>query len=887
MEGIKPTMVNAMRKPSALSAAISGILFGAAMAPQGVAVAQEQGDSEVLEEIITTGSRIVRTDKFDTAGHVINVDEQQIDALAELNIADVLRSSPLNAYGSFNERSGSSAQSNATFDLRGLGARRTLVMIDGQRLPGSPNLGADSLNVNMLPMVAIQRIDILADGASAVYGSDAVAGVVNLVTHKDFDGIEVSMRYGDRDRDDYGDQSFGVLAGASSDRGNVVMAFEYSKRDPVFDSDREFTAPWIVDDGDGVIHAYNDTDGISYYGRSWRLTDDAGFYEFRAAADCPTTGGFMGVMGADALGDTDGTLCTFAYADISANRAELEKVNSYMYGSFDLSDNVEMYAKGLFSRNKSFGRYAPPAAPWNNPPEDHPHNPYDIDQMIADGDIDPDTYSLRGYYRWTNIGPRDNYVDDTQWDFTLGWKGDINDNVSFDFYGQSGRYDVAEIGNYYLSYPGLNQVIAQGVDPFSAAGAATMRAVPTQNNFTKQDKLYGHVQFGTGDLFGAGESIVLVGAEFVDLEYENKYDAHSEAGEIGGSAGNSSDGARDFTSVFGEWMLPVTDNSELNLAVRWDDYSDFGSATSPSISYNINVTDTLALRARWGEGFKAPGLDLLYGPETFSAEDGYDPVTDTDRQFDTYFNQNPDLEAEESESYSIGINWEFVEGHSIDLAYYDVEVTNVISQPSTQSLLYADSAGVDFDPAGSRVERAVSGNVEYVYSFSENGNELGVTGVDFQWHSMFDTSAGIIDLGLFWSHQLSYDQNAYFRGPVQDTAGFHEQPTDRAQASAIWELGDFAVDLIVNYIGPHSEEDNVDEVTGVLSTSNTDLDSWTTANIAFRYDAGEFGQIKLGANNVTDEDPVLDKDGLYDRDFYDLYDSLGRVYYIEYRKAWD
>jgi len=880
-----------MRKPSALSAAISGILFGAAMTPAGVAVAQDDG-SEVLEEIITTGSRIVRTDKFDTAGHVINVDEQAIDALAELNIADVLRSSPLNAYGSFSERSGSSAQSNATFDLRGLGSQRTLVMLDGQRLPGSPALGADSVNINMLPMVAIQRMDILADGASAVYGSDAVAGVVNLVTHKDFDGVEISMRYGDRDLDDGGDSSIGILAGASNDRGSIVFAAEFSKRDPIFDADRSYTAAFVDDagygDNDGIDETYVDTDGISYYGRSWRLTDDDGYYEFRAANNCPTTDGFMGVMGAEALGDEDGTLCTYAYANISANRAELEKVNTFMYGSFDISDNVELYAKGLFSKVDSFGRYAPPAAPWNNPPEDHEHNPYDIEQMIADEVIDPDSYSLRGYYRWTNIGPRNNYVADDQYDFTLGFKGDITDNVSFDFYAQSGKYNSKDIGKWYLSYPGFDYVVAEGIDPFSPLGIGAMRALAFQDNFTEQDKYYAHVQFGTGDLFGAGESIALIGAEAVEIGYSNQYDAASEAGLVGGSAGNSSDGSRDFTSVFFEWMLPVTEGSELSVAGRYDNYSDFGNAFSPSVSYNINVTDTLALRARWGQGFKAPALNDLYGPETFSAEDAYDPVTDTDRQFDTYISTNPNLDAEESESYSLGMNWEFVEGHSIDLAYYHVEVTDIITTPSTQSLIYADVAGVQFDPTGSRVERlGVGGNIDAVYTFAENGGDLEVTGIDFQLASSFDTGAGIFDARLFWSHQLEYMQNAYFRGGVQDTAGFNMQPQDRAQGSLIWSMNDMALDLIVNYIGPHSEEDNVNADTGVLTTSSTDLDSWTTANVAFRYDFGDFGRIKIGANNVTGEDPVLDKDDLYDRDHYDLYDPFGRVYYMEYRKTFD
>lgn len=879
-----------MRKPSALSTAISGILFGASAIPAGVALAQDGDDVEQIEEIVTTGSRIIRTDKFDTAGHVIPIDEVAIDALAELNIADVLRSSPLNAYGSFNERSGSSAQSNATFDLRGLGSQRTLVLMDGMRMPGSPNLGADSLNINMLPMVAIQRIDILADGASAVYGSDAVAGVVNLVTHKSFDGIEVSMRYGDRAEDDGGDMSVGVLAGASNDRANVVFALEYSKRDAVMDADRWYTAPWIVDDGDGEIHAYSDTDGISYYGRSWRLTDGNGFYEFRAAADCPTTGGFMGVMGAEALGDPDGTLCTFAYAGISANRAELEKVNSYMYGSFDISEDVEMYVRGMFSKNKSFGRYAPPAAPWNNPPEDHEHNPYDIDQMIADGDIDPATYALRGYYRWTNIGPRDNFVDDIQWDMSAGFKGSFTDNVSFDFYAQTGRYDVAEVGNYYLSYPGLDYVLNNGIDPFSPLGAGAMRAQPTQNNFVKQSKVYGHVQFGAGDLFGAGDSIVLIGAEHAQIEYANKYDPASEAGLIGGSAGNSSSGDRDFSSLFFEYLLPVSENSELNIAGRYDDYSDFGSSFSPSVSYNINVTDSLSLRARWGQGFKAPALDDLYGPETFSAEDAYDPLTDTDRQFDTYYNVNPDLDAETSQSISIGGNWEYVEGHSVDLAYYIVEVDDVIGSPSTQSLLYADAAGsnpIGCNPLVSSVCRNASGNVDEVYSYASNGSKLEVSGIDFQLASSFDTGMGFIDLGMFWSHQLTYKQNAYYQGGFQDTAGFNVQPQNRAQASAIWSMGDHAVDLIVNFIGEHSEEDNVDGVTGELTTSDTNLDSWTTMNMAYRYDAGEWGRIKIGANNLTNEEPILDKNGKYDRSHYDLYDSMGRTVYVEYRKTFE
>jgi iron complex outermembrane receptor protein len=275
----------------------------------------------------------------------------------------------------------------------------------------------------------------------------------------------------------------------------------------------------------------------------------------------------------------------------------------------------------------------------------------------------------------------------------------------------------------------------------------------------------------------------------------------------------------------------------------------------------------------------------MYGPETFSAETAYDPVTDTRRQFDTYFNQNPDLEAEESESISLGINWEFLPGHAFDIAYYDVTVDNVITTPSTQSLFYADAFGQTWDPNHTRVERSGTGNVQAVYSYSTNGDKLQVTGIDFQWNSLFDTSVGMFSLNAFWSHQLEYKVNAYFGGGFQDTAGFYLQPQDRAQGSAIWDLGDFGIDLIINYIGEHSEEDNLDQSTGVLTTSKNNLDSWTTMDMAFRWDGGQWGQFKIGANNATDEDPVLDIQGKYADGFANLYDAIGRVYFIEYKKA--
>ncbi len=860
-------------------------LLAIGLVPVSVAIAQN--DEAEIKEVVVTGTRIIRTNKFADAGHIVGIDEAAIDAMAELNIADVLRSSPLNSHGSFNEQSGNTAQSNATFNLRGLGSRRTLVLVDGMRIPGSPNLAAASVNINMLPGIAIQRIDILADGASAVYGSDAMSGVVNFVLHRNFEGIEVSARVSERTEDDGGDQSIGILAGFGTDKTNVVFSLEYSKRDPVFDRDRWYSEARIVDiSGAPQPQIFIDTTGISHFGQTWEVFDPVtGYYELSASLDCPTTNGFTGVMGAAAFGLPNDTVCSYAFGEIASNRAELEKINAYVYAGYELSENAELYARGMIASNVSFGRFAPPAAPWPDPPADHAHNPFDLDQMIADGLI-TDQARLRGYYRWTNIGPRATYVDDFQWDIAVGVKGVMFDNIDFDFYAQSGRYDSDEIGQYFLYFPGLEHVVANDIDPFSEEGIEAMRGEPTQNNFTTQNKLTGHVQLDAWDSFGAGDSIVLLGIEYVEFAYEQKLDAASEAGLIGGSAGQSNGGERDFLSLFFEYLLPITERSELSIAGRWDDYSDFGLTFTPSIGYSNQLTDDLSLRLRWGEGFVAPDMVDLFGPSDVFPDIFYDPVMDVIRLAQSEYHSNAELQPETSTSISAGFNWEYFENHSIDVAYYQIDIENVISWTDTQDLVFADALGVQWDPAGSRVERT-GGFVTNVVSYASNVNQLEASGVDIQLHSSFDTGWGYFDLSVLYALQLSYKENAYYDGGFQDTRNFENKPDTRAQASISWVYGDHAINLTANYIGRHAAENNdLDLDTGVITPSDEKYDAWIMGSLSYGYDAGKWGHIRVGANNITNEDPVINPIDPF-AGTSRLYDKLGRVIFVEYDKRFN
>ena len=157
---------------------------------------------EEVEEVVVTGSRIQRTENTQSR-QVISITSEQLSASGVVSVADALRESTLNSLGSFRESSGSSAQSNAYMDLRGAGASRTLVLLNGRRAVGSPSLGGGGIvNLNMLPLETVDRIEIIPDGASAVYGSDAVAGVINVILKDEYEGFRLRTRVGSRGRDD-------------------------------------------------------------------------------------------------------------------------------------------------------------------------------------------------------------------------------------------------------------------------------------------------------------------------------------------------------------------------------------------------------------------------------------------------------------------------------------------------------------------------------------------------------------------------------------------------------------------------------------------------------------------------------------------------------------
>ena len=336
-------------------------LFGTASATAFSAnvVAQEAEAAEDVEKITVTGSRIKRTD-VEAASPVTFITIEDMKDAGRYSVADALRSSTANQFGSFSESSGSGAQSQATVSLLGAGSQRTLVLMDGKRILGSPSLGGTSVNLNQIPMSIVERIEINRDGGSAVYGSDAIAGVINIITKKNYEGANISAEFGRPSQEGADTSAVSFSAGVSSDKGSITVAIEHQKSGAIYDKVRPYTsAQLIYRDGDGVIQAYNETIGTSIYGATVAAPDWA--YALASPlcdqyeAEVP---GFVGVVRADKDWSEGSTYCMYQYANVSANKASVNRTSAFINASYDINEDTELFSRFIFAHNESFGRYS-------------------------------------------------------------------------------------------------------------------------------------------------------------------------------------------------------------------------------------------------------------------------------------------------------------------------------------------------------------------------------------------------------------------------------------------------------------------------------------------------------------------------------------------------
>jgi len=850
-------------------------------------LAQAQEDEAAdLDRVTVTGSRIKRTD-VEGALPVTVIDREQIDQSGFTNAGEYIRQLPFNSFGSYRPQSGSSFAGAALVDIRGLGADRTLILVNGRRLAKAPAVGS-AADLNSIPLGAVERIEILTDGASAIYGSDALGGVVNVILRKDFSGAELTLGAANPSiPNEGGDRTEGsVLFGASSATSSIIAGASWDTRDIVYARDY----PWV-------------SPGASFYGNSFNIANGSlaltaipGGCETTTFAN-PAAARVVGSSGALTNSDGENIRCGYDFTLVSADEAAFDTKSAFVRAEHQFAPDWTLYSDIWYSRSDSFGRYAP--VPDTSDPifggfgpisETSPNNPTNPASPAYDpaftAQVGGAPIPVNWWHRFDALGNRDDTTGTELAELTVGSSGMIG-NVEVDFGWRNTDNQFTSIGRNYLVRTTASGYIEDGTydlqnpllnDP-NVLNA--MKATISRISIYDQWEVYGSAAWDWLET-NAGAVQWFLGAEYREEQYSDQYDSLSEAGAIGGSAGNSAGGDRDVTSAYFETLVPILPDLEMSVAGRYDDYSDYGSDFSPKISFRYQPLDVLTLRASYGEGFRAPSLDIITQLDSFSADTVTDEATclvagepaDCNIQINGLRTANPDLESEQSKQFSFGVAYQPYDWISGTLDYWNIEITDRINFFDAQELVNKELAG-DPIPAGLGVVRdPTTGAIQQVVQGYGNEGTVDVDGIDLNITTTFDLYGGRLSNNLLvaWTNSYKIDGG---RDLIDDPG----VPQYRATLANVYEYGDFSFGWNMNAIADQCD----DIVSGACVGS---VPTWVTHDLQVNYFTPWNGRFTIGAINAFEKFPPLNVGDVGQRDYdFELYSGEGRIVYARYKQS--
>lgn len=920
-------------KTNRLRDAISIALIAGAttLAASGTASAQEQSSGSssapsTLDAIQVTGSRIKRAD-IEGPLPVVVMDRTAIEASGDISVADFLRDTSFNTFGSYQSTSGSSGAGFSGISLRGLGESRTVILVDGRRAPTAPMRGQGQ-DLNSIPLAAVERIEVLPSGASAIYGSDAIGGVVNIITRKDYEGVEVTYGVG-RPTNEGGDtEEMSVLFGAAGERGRVLGGASYSERDIIYTRDRDY---WYSRPGTST-YSNNFATGTSF-GSGTRLRHPT----FGAAVPGLCTNGDDSDLFYTTGTTAANTQCQYNHAAASANLTSTSQQAVFFNGDYQINEDWIAYFNTSVTKSEAKGRYAPvPSSPFpggairlvaGSP--NHPSTAPGAGGLNPNW-ADPYYQSFAGqdlflFHRFAALGNRDSISENTTSSFLGGLEGSVG-GVDLDVGARYVQSRATDIGMNYV-VGGLAQApITSGeyniYDPFAGdAQALGFTASILRDMKTSTKEVYANANFDLFELPG-GTAAAAVGAEYREEYYQDNYDPLSSSGQIVGSAGNSASGGRDVYSGYVEILFPIVDSFEVDLAGRYERYSDYGSDFAPMVSASWKPLDNLKIRANYGEGFRAPTLDILTQQPAFSAAStSHRPTCESlvgsptcSTQVTTYSISNPGLVSEQSEQWGLGAIWDANDWLSVGLDYYNIKLTNQISSFAVTTIanclsgIQVDNCppGISVFPANSSanapnvglglgVEFGPDGEILYGQTGYANQGQTTTSGYDLTVRTNFD-------LGAMGS--LRNNLMATYVADIAGTNGVNYSgrpgyPRLRANLSNVWSFSDFDFQWNISYIH-HTQsftyrdwlgDANSGSPAGVSFDEYSEglvgktMASYITHDLQLNYKAPWNATITLGVRNIADRSPTRD----YYYEFYgsntvdtELYDPWGRVPYFRY-----
>lgn len=660
---------NAVRKAVRYALYAGALATAAGYAP--LAVAQDD-DDEGLEEITVTGSRIVRRD-FQSASPIATVDAELLAQTGAITVETVLNTLPQFVPAITSSSNNPSNGGQANVDLRGLGTTRTLILLDGRRV--APSNASGVVDLNIIPVSLVQSIEIITGGASAVYGSDAIGGVVNFKL-KEFDGLEVSAGWGQTDRSDGEQFNVSVTGGTgfANGRGHVMGNISFVDRDKVTHGDRDFsrfaqgfTGGQFVNSGSATIPQGRFDTATSNL--PTQAAVDAVFAQYGVAAGDVIAASNFGfnedgtifsiVPALNFTGDpallTNAASFNYNFAPTNALQLPLDRTSFFGKGSFELTDSVEIYAQVLYTDYTVFSQLAPSPATGLTVPVTNPNIPADLATILASRTkcidmLDPCTIGsgadddFRFRRRMQESGLRTRNLDYTVQQYTVGLQGDLAGEWSFDIFGSYGEVESTEAqgGNLsrsayqeLLEAPDGGQALCGGFNPFgidqiSDECTAFMAIDAVHFRGGSMRNFEANIQGPVASL-PAGDLVIAAGIAYKSDSFFEDFDSRTQADPvtmesdvIGFNSDSDLSAQTDVAEIYVEALVPIVNdrpgfyNLEATFGYRWSDYSTAGSVESYKAELMYSPVESLTLRGTFQRAVRAPSINELFAPITES-----------------------------------------------------------------------------------------------------------------------------------------------------------------------------------------------------------------------------------------------------------------------------
>jgi len=892
------------------------------------ALAQEQQ----LQRVEITGSSIKRIDA-ETALPVQVITREEVAKTGAANVEQLMQTISANSSSGgqvASTASGATTGGISSISLRGLDSRRTLVLINGRRIaPYGIGFTNDSVSVdvNSIPIAAIERVEILKDGASAVYGSDAIAGVVNFILRKDFTGTELSAEYGNTTQGGGNVKRGSITWGKgdlSSDRYNVMIVGSYQKEAALFGSDRGFAS-----------HAYNvergnDTTSGNTFPANFAAVDGSfGSRNVTAATGCVAPYSFI-----DPNTSTFGTrACRFDPAAMVTLLPESERASIFTSGKLALTDDIEAFVEASYNRNKQRTVIQPVpisdqfTIPLNNPLANQaPYNQYTAlpsstiilkptstyyPTAFVQGITGGATPDLFVRYRAAINGNRDLTDISEAPRLALGVRGAAK-GWDFDaalLYSESKVRE--EVHDGYPIYSQILPLLNSGTVNFFGDNSAGVDEQLRATNFvgdafSVKSSLTSLAAKASREIvpLPAGPLAIAFGAEARQEKYDFQPSLALLQGDLSGYGGNfgAVDKSRHVTSLFSEVNVPIVKGLEADAAVRYDNYQGTGSSTTPKASFRWQPVNSFLLRGSIGKGFRAPSLADLYSPTTTGvSQTGLtdpvrcpttgDGIRDCATQFATTNGGNANLKPEKSTNMTLGIVLQPVNDLSIGLEAFKIRLKNTIQQGLPQGFILANLDKYSSSITRGAVDPAFPTLPGPIISIDQTNLNLGETklagyDLDVKWR----IPAG--EMGRFLlTFSGTYFQQYDIQNPdgtfsaavgnlAQSTTG-GVIPRLKTYTTATWSRGPWDVTLAMNWQSaywdvPGSLEDPTDP-----AFKPHQVGAYETYDLQASYAWQKSLRFTLGVKNLMDRDPPYTNQGFSFQSGYDpqYADPRGRFIY--------